>query len=412
MYNVITCHKPMTDLPMKNKKMLIIGYDFSGVECWPWDSLSEDRINQITDYQVVLINTESCKGVKNSSLLQSNIGKLILQHHTVIFFLARKNHPYNYEDITPFVSPLEFKKGTTLDFSIEDSFITSYKKFLHGHEIVYTSLHQRIANREIDGIVPLIRNNVSQICGYRINNSYVLHAPEDYLFEKAISLIIDTFSPNLLEEKFQQPEWLEQYILNDLGAKSVVDKISKIETEIDKLVLEKEKSESEKLELSKWADLLFTQGKTLEHRLKEAFEFLEVDSITLEPNGNHGPDLVLRHDGSAFTIEVEGSKGAIKIDKARQLLHWIADSPTDHKGVLIGNPFREMDPSKRPPDNYNLFVKEVVQLAEKRNLVLLPSFEIFRIVSLKLQGGDVDIKNFLDDISSTKGLYSTNDSKA
>ena len=402
----------MTDIPIKNKKMLIIGYEYLGVECWDWESLTDDKIKQITDYQIVLIDTESCITPRNPILLKRNIIELIENGHTVIIFLARKSQPENYHVIMPVNSPLEFKKGTSLVFDTYDSFVMKYKNFLQCHEIVYSDLHNKIRGEMQTAINVVIWNNINQICGYKIKNSYVLHSPEIQLYDKAISMIIDKFGPKLLEEKFQQPEWVQQYVLNDLGAKSVVDKISKIETEIEELILEKERSDSEKLELSKWADLLFTQGKTLENRLKDAFEFLGVDSVMPEPKGNHGPDLVIRHDGSAFTIEIEGSKGAIKIDKARQLLHWIADSPTDHKGVLIGNPFREMDPSIRPPDNYNLFVKEAVQLAEKRNLVLLPSFEIFRIVSLKLQGGDVDIKNFLDDISSTKGLYSPNDSKA
>jgi len=141
----------------------------------------------------------------------------------------------------------------------------------------------------------------------------------------------------------------------------------------------------------------------LEIRIKEAFEFLSVEKVDHEPNGVHGPDLIMEHNKIGFTIEVEGSKGSIKTDKARQLLQWIAEAPADHKGVLIGNPHRELDPVERPPKNHEFFVKEAEELADKRDFVLITSFDIFQLICRKIRQEEINIDELVFKISSSKG---------
>ena len=102
---------------------------------------------------------------------------------------------------------------------------------------------------------------------------------------------------------------------------------------------------------------------------------------------------------------MEGTNGPVRIDKARQLLHWTADAPLDHKGILIGNPFRELNPDERPPNNNKLFVKEAEQLAQNRNFVLITSYDIFKLVCKKIRGEEVNINNIVKRLYDSKGSY-------
>ena len=138
-------------------------------------------------------------------------------------------------------------------------------------------------------------------------------------------------------------------------------------------------------------------------RLKEAFELFSVENIVHEPNGSHGPDLFIKHKEKELIFEIEGSKGPIRIDKARELLHWIAEAEPTHKGVLIGNPFRKISPRDRPPKNNKLFVKEAIQLSKNRDFVLVHSFDIFNLVCMHLQGKTVPIDEILNNLYSRNG---------
>ena len=232
---------------------------------------------------------------------------------------------------------------------------------------------------------------------------YVLHQPDKHLYDKAIDALVKHFDPELSEEDWEKPDWVDSYESEQLKTKELQNDIDNIQDQIDDLKLQQEKKEADKQQIAKWSDLLYTQGNILEIRLKEAFDLLGVDKIEHEPNKSHGPDLVIEHGKLAFTVEVVGTKNSVELTKARQLLHWKAEAPLEHKGLLIGNPFRELAPDKRPPENKELFTEDALKLAKNNNLAFITSHDVFNLVCEHLNGVEVDISKVLKQIHKNKG---------
>ncbi|MFC2003535.1 hypothetical protein ACFLV4_06315 [Chloroflexota bacterium] len=91
-------------------------------------------------------------------------------------------------------------------------------------------------------------------------------------------------------------------------------------------------------------------------------------------------------------LEVEGSKDSIKIEKISQLIRDRANYSEDKKcvspkGLLIGNPFREEPLDNRPPKGTNkkLFSKELIETAEKQDIAVLLSTDLYETVSRILE---------------------------
>jgi hypothetical protein len=385
------------------KRMLIVGNEYPGIKSVSWP---EVNFINITDYQVLIIDLISdCPLTKDERVRFTNqISSLLKYGYPVIYLLPRVSLGYPDTHILPDHSMrIKSKSGQTLNY-IEDDIINFYKKFITQHEIIiqgYEVLY------DYNGIklmaYPLITNNIKETCSLKMGDTYLLHPPDKKFHKKAIKSLVDYFSPDFEEESEEKPEWASQYELRDLGLQEKENEINEIDRRIEELSKAKEEKTNEKAKIAKWSDLITRQGKTLEVCLKEAFELLGVEKVEHEPDGTHGQDLRIEHKNMGFTIEVEGSKGPIRIDKARELLHWMADAPLEHKGILIGNPFRELDPKERPPQNNKLFVKEAIDLAKKRELVLITSNDIFKLVCKKLRGEKIDINEILAKIFNSKG---------
>ena len=93
------------------------------------------------------------------------------------------------------------------------------------------------------------------------------------------------------------------------------------------------------------------------------------------------------------------------MEKARQILQRIVDAedPTKVKGVLVGNPFRKLPPAERPPGKETLFVKEVEQMAERHDISLVLTTEMFEVVQKVLGDEDVDRGAILRRMFENKG---------
>jgi hypothetical protein len=390
-----------SDGPVYMKRMLIVGNEYAGIKSVP---LSEVESINIADYQVVLIDLSDNFeiGVSSRRHMTRCVYSLINNDHPVIYFLPRV--ATDLMEILPFNITITPKSGKTLSFQEDDGLMRLYKNYLTEHRIIIGNVAgaYTIGDNNVRTFV-LIWNNVNEICGFSSGSLYVLHAPDVRLRKAAVESIVDYFSPDLegdVEERFP---WVPEFEVEELHLQEVEREILEVEKQLSGLETKRNEKLIEKEHISRWSDLVTKQGKLLEFRLKEALEFLGVEKVIHEPNGVHGPDLEIVHQGMCFTVEVEGSKGSIKIEKARELLHWIADAPPNYKGVLIGNPFREINPIERPPSNHRLFVKEAEELARNRNFVLISSHDIFKLVSKKIGGQAVDVGKILSLIYESRG---------
>jgi hypothetical protein len=364
--------------------MLIIGNEHPDIDSVAW--IDESSVN-ITDYQILLVDSSTLPEIFSANILSAireSIKELLANGYPIVFILPRNNFTKNWGLVIPGGITIRSEQGKTIDFYEHDEIMNFYKNFIDQHEIV-------ISNSKADStfrgktvpVTVLMSNNINKPCSLKYENLYLLHPPAMHLHEKAIASLVDYFAPDTNNEKIGKPEWVLSYELKELGLQAIDDEVSEINKQIAELTEKKDGIAITRQKKAKWSDLLTQQGKVLELRLKEALELLGVEKVLHEPNGSNGPDLVIDHKTLLFTVEVEGTKGSIKLKKARQLLHWIADAPSDHKGILIGNPHYEHDPKDRPPGNKKMFVDEVEVLAQKRNFALITSNDIFKLVCKK-----------------------------
>jgi len=381
------------------KKMLIVGDEYKGIKSIPWEKIM--NIN-ITDYQILLFNLNTYgNSIKNNSFALE-IMQLVNSYHTVLYILPKDERELGY--VFPFPLNLIRSVGTsfkTADF--RDPLINAYIKFIQKHYFVFDAPSQITVMSKNIGCKPLILNNVDKHCSVKYNNFYLLPSPDDDMKENAIGAIAKYFFPDIDEDIIEKPDWVNKIELENLDLKDIQSQIDKIENDVKNLVDKKSEKMQEKEDIAKWSGLLYKKGRGLEIILKEAFELLGVKDVQHEPNGNDGPDLVLKHNSIEFIVEVEGSKGPIKRDKVRQLLEWYVKAEADVIGVLIGNPFCELPVDQRPPSNNELFVKQVKDLAKSRNFSLLLSSDIFELISKELASEDIKIDEILNKIEKSNG---------
>lgn len=383
------------------KRMLIIGNEHPGIKSIKWEEFSDEDIDKITDYQIVLIDLNDYFPISQKYDFEENIISLLRTGNDVVYLLPKTKF---FDNILPFNISTITKTGQTLEFSESDELIQIYKNFISEHKIVINPINKSFNPWGDDiSVFPLIYNNIKEVCGFKWHKLYVLHPPDKNLKRAAIKSLVKFYSPDFEEEIIEKPEWAYQFEIDALGIGKIEEEIKKIDKNIASLLKSKEKIIKQKEQITKWSDLIISKGTTLELRLKEAFELLGVQNVQHEPIGSYGPDLVFNHGSLGFTIEVQGSIGPINIEKARQLHHWISDAPNHHQGVLIGNPFLSMPPKDRPPRNNRLFGKEAIEFANKRGFALVYSYFIFELICKKLKGEDVDINEFLQKIYNDNG---------
>jgi hypothetical protein len=221
---------------------------------------------------------------------------------------------------------------------------------------------------------------------------YFLHPPDLKNELLAFKVIIEHFGPDPpLASNEPRPSWVDAAAATVPGLKLVQANIREIEKRIrdenDALQVEREKAN----QLSAWADLLWLDGIPLQTKVCEALKLLGVPAQTTSLTGHLG-DLTADASGVHFIFEVTGSSGSIGIEKGRQLMQWVVDSPdpTKSKGILVANAFRNDPPDRRPPTpNHKIFVNEVEGLAQRFGLALLDVRELYRVVLSRLAGTSV-----------------------
>jgi hypothetical protein len=139
--------------------------------------------------------------------------------------------------------------------------------------------------------------------------------------------------------------------------------------------------------------LLYGYGKSvLEPAVRSAFRLLGFG--VPEPEGYAGEwDVELHEPRSSGTAigEVEGSTGAVNVDKFRQLLDYVhseVEQGRDHKGILIGNGYREMAPDATERENQ--FTEKAVLGARRFGFCLLRTSELFKAVCAVLGSADAE----------------------
>jgi hypothetical protein len=383
------------------KRLLVVGKKLPRLTCI---DLDEWRSHPLLDYQGILFDCREQWHIPDYDALANLLSIFLSNGHTVFVILPEakllsKASQKDIDFIPRLTLSFGFERGQTLRVASTLPLFHEYFQALQGHELFIKPMvgpgNWTWQNS--------ITDNVNRpICG-QFHGVFVFHPPARGREKIALDAIFKFFQPDFDEPDPQPtPEWGKEVISKIPGVEETEGAIEKIEQEIDDLEEKRTAEMKKKEELERWAGLLWFDGIPLQDLVREGFDFLGFDTESEDPTG-HTHDFVARHSGQTLLVEVTGSQGPISLDKGRQLLQWIADSadPVKSKGILVGNAFRSEPPGKRPPtSNHKIFVTQLVELAEKRNLALVDTRELFRIITAKLSGVPVQAEVVAKDLAS------------
>lgn len=202
--------------------------------------------------------------------------------------------------------------------------------------------------------------------------------------------VIPTYLPQLALEKAppetQGPAWLNDFPIKP--AQDLTAEIEALDQQLERFTAEQSAKKQRRAELLRYQNLLWYTGLPLEDEVLAALQLLGLP-MRKGPPGK--VDLIgTRPDGREVYIEVEGPKGPIDLDKGRQLDYYIDETaaPAEVEGAIVGNPFCAEHPNNRPPEGRQggLFVKELADLARRREWPLVTTVEVFGWVRRHLEG--------------------------
>jgi hypothetical protein len=218
----------------------------------------------------------------------------------------------------------------------------------------------------------------------------------------------------MVEEHFggpvdvEEPGWVDGVSVPSADANNA--RIAELEKQRDDIAVELSVLTEERSRLLDFRVLLFGYGKSLlepvvRRALRElGFKVLEAE----EYEGEWDVDLTEEGTGGSAVGEVEGSEGAINVDKLRQLLDYVEAEENDgrrRKGILIGNGYRLKGLSE--PERGEQFTEMAVKRAKGFEYCLLPTNELFAAVCavLKSPKDEALKKRIRDSLLSTVGVW-------
>lgn len=217
----------------------------------------------------------------------------------------------------------------------------------------------------------------------RVNDGFIILIPSSYLTENGE--ILENCIANILsiDEPTPEPEWVTTMVVP--GQEILFPKRSEISKTLEALQEENEQISNDIQQLEKWKYLLYEKGKhRLETMVREAFSLIGLNDSSSTKQIADG--FFSCEYGDAI-LEVEGTKESIKIEKISQLIkdraNYIEENKcSPPKGILVGNPFCGENIENRPPEgtNKSLFTKELVQTAEKQDVTVILSVDLYDII--------------------------------
>lgn len=195
--------------------------------------------------------------------------------------------------------------------------------------------------------------------------------------------------------KTPRPDWLNnnEYILKkSLEIKQNIEiNKSKIATLNDNIqILKEELEESEKLN-----DLIFETGTPLEDAVIYALKLLGFKAENYDDGVLELDQVIISPEGVRYIGECEGKDNkAIDITKFRQLSDALNEDFEREEvkekafGILFGNPHRLTEPSKR----IDTFTNKCKSGAERENIGLIETTELYRVAKYLLENKDENFK--------------------
>ncbi len=293
----------------------------------------------------------------------------------------------------------------------------SYKVTLESDDLL-SLVSTKTGNKTVGGIfihkesngyillLPLIDFENESFIVTRNDNEYWSKSGKEF-GEKFITSIVNIDKTiRGSSNKTPQPTWVssDEFLLPKEVSirKGMISKESKIV----KLQAEIQKAKDKLIQETSLKDLLFEQGKPLEHAILKALKLIGFNVSQYKENDSEF-DIVFECSEGRFLGEAEGKDTKpINIEKLRQLEMNINEDfsrdevETIAKGVLFGNACRLLPIKERK----EFFTNKCIIAANRSEVALIKTHDLFFICQNIENLSDIDIKEIRNKILTTTGI--------
>lgn len=199
---------------------------------------------------------------------------------------------------------------------------------------------------------------------------------------------------------YSLPEWADKYHI--LTEKSEKEKIEELNKEIEKLEIEKEKTENRLSSVQKYKLAFTATGKELETIIYEIFSELGFKSMPIEHNRADG---IFEYNDLKIVTEIKGVNGSAAEKHSAQLEKWVSEfvekEGTIPKAILIVNGFRTKKLSAR---NEAVFPNQMIDYSAKREHCLISTLQLLGIF-IDVKKNPLKKESIITKFLNTVGVY-------
>lgn len=226
---------------------------------------------------------------------------------------------------------------------------------------------------------------------------------ETYWTEKAIKIgkrfiqSINEIDSSLRKtsNKTPKPDWINHKLYTLKESEKIQKSLKSDREKIAKLNAKIQESKEELIEAERLNDLLFETGKPLEEAIIYALEILGFKAENFDDGELELDQVIIAPEGWRFVGECEGKENkAIDISKFRQLSDALNEDfergevTEKAYGLLFGNPFRLLPPSKRKSP----FTDKCKNGAQREKIGLIETVELYKVSKYLLENKNEKFK--------------------
>jgi hypothetical protein len=227
----------------------------------------------------------------------------------------------------------------------------------------------------------------------------LLPRPTEVAVEEAIAFVLR--ERYLVAAERRKPEWIGDFALPaETGPRELV-RLQR--AAIDEATRSLKVAEERVRDEARFRKLLYETGEdVLEPIVRDALRALGAEVADPEDKGHEDGRMTWPPDHRGM-LEIKGRRTGLKLRDVRELDQWVRDALVDwtSKGVLIAC----LENEKRPGDRSRLFPANCVAFAERAEICLLTTTQLFEALR-RHQLRELDVGVFFETLFRTSGVCS------
>ena len=369
---------------------------------------------------VLLMSLLNRKNIEMNSFLENgilicrlNFPKLIWTFEYEETIWGNKTKNFKLEDwFESYIGKLRFNyhKGSTLKI-VDKDFLhpivleeatTSYKQSL---KLLKTNTFKTVATNRLEEPI-LYYSNIKGKNGKIIFVPF-FNTPNEN--QELVNWVKYYWENKHVKDNYYEPppSWINNFNRKINEFSIIEQEINTIEKIIETKETEKDKLTSDKFQITKFSNILFSKGKIqLEKNVLKSLSLVGFNVPKKEKFKDKYDFHIELSERIIAVGEITGTDNSpIPTKKFAQLLKWSNSHLLDEekKGILIGNAYRELPPATRK----EAFPPDLIERNKKQQFCLLTTYELYKIVCFILNNNPSDEikKEIQDSILSCNDVY-------